>query len=514
MGQGASSASAGTGNCCKKEEEKMYVPSLSSSSCSGPGSDVSFPPVRDYSAFIPDECLSHIFSSLASLDRRNCSLVCKRWYEVEGSSRQRITLDANSELSISIPGIFARFDHVTRLVLRCDRRVSSIGDDGLRSIGVHCRNLRKLKIKGCRAITDAGIEEFSRFCKGLQKLSVVSCAFGVSGMNAFLKNCSALEELSVKSLKGLLEASATEAIGSGLSSKKLRRISLKEIYTGHLFVPLIAGSKALQSLKLFRCSGDWDRLLEIITDHVFGLVEIHFERLQVSDKGLTAVSRCANLEVLHLVKTPECTNVGLMAIANSCKKLRKLHIDGWKTNRIGDEGLIAVGRKCLNLQELVLIGLNPTVESLSALASNCHGLERLALCGSETIGDPEISCIAAKCFSLKKLCIKGCPVSDNGIETLVSGCPKLVKVKVKKCRHVTTEGAEWLRANRVSLAVNLDSATTSHTGTLPDLSTNMQSMDLHAPSTSRPPLPKAKFSLFAGRNLVACAFMKVSSVSS
>jgi hypothetical protein len=89
------------------------------------------------------------------------------------------------------------------------------------------------------------------------------------------------------------------------------------------------------------------------------------ERLQISDRGLMAVSRCAGLEVLHLVKTPECTNAGLAAIANSCKNLRKLHIDGWKTNQIGDEGLIAVGRKCQNLQELVLIGLNLTVTSLS-----------------------------------------------------------------------------------------------------------------------------------------------------
>lgn len=43
---------------------------------------------------------------------------------------------------------------------------------------------------------------------------------------------------------------------------------------------------------------------------------------------------------------------------------------------------------------------------------------------------------------------------------LAWGCPNLVKVKVKKCRDVTDEMAEWLKANRESLAVNLDSGET------------------------------------------------------
>lgn len=116
----------------------------------------------------------------------------------------------------------------------------------------------------------------------------------------------------------------------------------------------------------------------------------------MSFETLNTYSQCANLEVLHLVKTPECTNMGIIEVAEKCRLLRKLHIDGWKTNRISDDGLIAVATYCPNLQELVLIGVNPTILSLEKLATNCQNLERLALCGSETIGDTEISCIAAK----------------------------------------------------------------------------------------------------------------------
>ncbi|KAF9601797.1 hypothetical protein IFM89_023328 [Coptis chinensis] len=239
-------------------------------------------------------------------------------------------------------------------------------------------------------------------------------------MVAFAENCK------VKHLRGIKKGAASDLIG-----------------------PLIVGAKNLKTFKLFRCSGDWDGLLEMFAENVSCLVEVHLERPQVSDRGLGAVSNCLGLEILHLVKAPECTNVGL--VADRCKHLRKLHIDGSKMNRIGDEGLIAIARRCPNLKELVLIDVNPTLLSLGLLAANCQNLECLALCGSETFGDAEISCIAANCGALRKLCIKGCPVSDHGMEALAGGCPSLVKVKVRKCR-----GVNWLRESHGSLAVNLD----------------------------------------------------------
>jgi hypothetical protein len=243
-------------------------------------------------------------------------------------------------------------------------------------------------------------------------------------MNAVLDNCSALEELSVKRLRGITDGAAAEPIGPGVAASSLKTICLKELYNGHCFGPVITGAKNLRTLKLFRCSGDWDKLLRVMTDRASSLVEIHLERIQVSDHGLVAISSCLDLEILHLVKTPECTNVGLVSLAERCRLLRKLHIDGWKANRIGDEGLIAVSKGCPNLQELVLIGVNPTKPSLESLASNCKNLERLALCGSDTVGDVEISCIAAKCVALKKLCIKSCPVSDQGLEALAGRVPE------------------------------------------------------------------------------------------
>lgn len=350
-------------------------------------------------------------------------------------------------------------------------------------------------------------------------------------MNALLDNCSSLEELSVKRLRGINDGFAAEPIGPGVAAAALESITLKELYNGQCFGPLIVGSKNLKTLKILRCLGDWDRLLESITSRKNCLAEIHLERLQVSDFGLMALSKCPDLEIFHLVKAPDCSNDGILAIAENCKVLRKLHIDGWRTNRIGDEGLIAIAKNSVNLVELVLIGVNLSSASLMAMALNCPKLERLALCGSETIGDAEITCIAAKCVALKKLCIKGCRVTDSGIEAFAFGCPNLVKIKVKKCRGVTSEVAEWLRVRRVSLSVSLDAdemeaealdASTSDGGAheygveFPPIVSGAASgnvtVDADAPSTSNGGrLPnKSRFSLFAGRTLVACAFRRLS----
>lgn len=366
-------------------------------------------------------------------------------------------------------------------------------------------------------------------CKKLRKFSCGSCMFGAKGVNALLNNCSSLEELTVKRLRGIDNGYAAEPIGPGIAGSSLRSITLKELYNGQCFSPLVIGSKNLKTLQIIRCLGDWDRLLEAVAGRKNCLMEVHLERLQVSDAGLMAVSKCPDLENFHLVKAPDCSNDGVSAIAENCRLLRKLHIDGWRTNRIGDEGLLAIAKNSVNLVELVLIGVNPSTVSLNAVASNCQKLERLALCGSETIGDAEVSCVAAKCKALKKLCIKGCQITDSGIVAFASGCPNLVKIKVKKCRGVSSRVVDLLKARRESLAVNLD-VDEVETQAI-DLSTSIGGVQDYgeftqiitldrghvaeggddAPSTSNGARSsnKSRFSIFAGRTLAACAFQRL-----
>ncbi|XP_022775156.1 F-box protein SKIP2-like [Durio zibethinus] len=491
---------------------------------------------RDYTSEIPDECLAYVFQFLGPGDRNRCSLVCKRWLCVDGWSRHRLSLNAQSEIDVSLPSLFTRFDSVTKLALRCSRKSISLTDDALVTISIYCKNLTRLKLRGCREITDEGMSAFAENSKNLRKLSCGSCMFGAKALNAVLDYCKNLEELSVKRLRGIHDGA--DPIGPGAAASTLKMICLKELVNGQSFEPLVIGSKSLKTLKIIHCLGDWDRVLQLIGNRngkenlnfnnnnnssSNSLMEIHLERLQVSDIGLSAISKCTKIENLHILKTPECSNYGLVCVAEQCKLLRKLHVDGWRTNRIGDEGLVALAKHCPNLQELVLIGVNATHLSLAAIACNCSKLERLALCGSGTIGDAEIACIAAKCMALKKLCIKGCPISDVAIEALGCGCPSLMKIKVRKCKGVSSQAGEWLREQRASMVINMDaceidggSKASVSDGGVHDIGVEFHQQevgqvigaDASTSSNGSLALLRSKLGLFAGRNLVAFTFRR------
>jgi hypothetical protein len=477
---------------------------------------------QDHTDDLPEELLAAVFGLLGSGDRKRCTLVCRRWLAAEACSRLRLALDARAPLLASgaLPRLLDRFPAVSKLALKCDRRAESVGDPALALVANRLGpGLSRLKLRALCAVTDDGVAALAAAAVNLRKLSVGSCSFGAKGIEAVLRSCPQLEELSVKRLRGL---AGSEPIA--ISGPRLNSLLLKELYNGQCFSCLITQSSNLKILKIIRCSGDWDPVLQAVPWEA-SLAELHLEKLQVSDRGVSALH---GLEVLYLAKVPEVTDVGLAALAAKSVRLRKLHIDGWKANRIGDHGLAAVAQKCASLQELVLIGVNLTLSSLELIGANCPTLERLALCGSDMFGDAEMSCVATKCAALRKLCIKACPVSDAGMDKLAQGCPRLVKVKVKKCRGVTPECAERLRASRNgSLAVNfdmpggagelLDARSVDESGVpdnaesdVPpeDLEDRIGGPDLSCGSSGRPSRWKARMGLLLPRSMSVSMFRR------
>ncbi|XP_074343280.1 putative F-box/LRR-repeat protein 8 [Apium graveolens] len=473
---------------------------------------------------LPDDCLGLIFQSLSSGDRKSCSLVSRRWFVIEARSREKLNLKAQSDLLSVIPGLFYRFDSITNLTLRFNRTKDSLDDEALSLIARKCRRLDRINLRGCRAVTEIGMAALGMHAKGLKKFSCGSCTFGVQGMNALLDNCTSLEVLSVKRLHGI-KNSGGKMIGPGVAAS-LEAIRLKELHNGQCFSSLIVGSKKLRSLKLLQCSGDWDNVVEMVARRENScLSEVHFDKVQVSDVGLSALSYCLELESLHIIKTVDCTNFGIISVLEKCSLLRKLHIDGWRTNQIGDQGLVSIGKHGANLEELVLMGVNPSLISIEAIASGCKKLERLAICGSKTVADAELCCIATKCEALKKLCIKSCPISDKGIEAFAPGCPNLMKIKVKKCVAVTSGAEALLRLNKRSIIINIDvcelqveavdANASDAAGTqedeaelLPMANQDVDTDNSSEASSSRKGRAKRRFGLFRGKCYVARACKK------
>ncbi|XVE98883.1 hypothetical protein REPUB_Repub03eG0147600 [Reevesia pubescens] len=467
----------------------------SSSSSSWPGLGVGISGKTQYchggdlTLILPDECLAWVFSKLGCHDRNNCCLVCKRWRHVDSLSRQRLVLLARSELSPWLPSLFSRFSSISVLSLKCSRKLVSVADDSLARIPTLVPSLKKLKLKGCVDITDNGLVAFSMHRPPLlTKISFASCGVGSRGIVSLLLNCPSLKDLTLKRLRKLDAQSTPLSLQDQdqeqqsyshfnhklkLSTNtndfyshhnKLERLCLKDLHNARLFIPLLcSSSQTLKTLIVCRSSGNWDPVLESLqsTTTSSSVEEIQMENVQMGDPGLHAISSCCPLlQVLYLSRATDCTDDGLSAIGNSCRKLRKLHIDAWNRfgNRaIGEDGFLSIATKCGRLQEVVLMGVPITVISLEVLVSSCPVLERMALCNTDSVGDLEMQFIGVKFTALKKLCIKNCPISDSGIKAIGEGCPSLVKLKVKRCRGVTQATVSKLRMRRRCLIVSVDS---------------------------------------------------------
>nr|GFA37365.1 hypothetical protein [Tanacetum cinerariifolium] len=140
------------------------------------------------------------------------------------------------------------------------------------------------------------------------------------------------------------------------AANSLKFIKLSYFYYDvRLLEPLIVSSKNLKRLELINCNGNWDRSLEMIPNNSF-LVEVHLDNVNVTDVGVSSLSKCRDLIALHIDRST-CTDVGLIRVA---------------------ENLIA---------------------------TNCRKLIRLEVHRCETITEAEMMCIAEKCVALRILCI-------------------------------------------------------------------------------------------------------------
>lgn len=465
---------------------------------------------EDLISNLPDECLALAFRKLEQGDLARCSLVCRRWMTVDADSRTHLILKANEDIGPILPPLLLRFVGLTKLVLKAEKGNPSIDNEGLISIATHCTQLRKLKLKNCKQITDDGLDAFSKLCVDLRKFSCGSCGFGGRGLNALLQQCVTLEDLTIKrSIKAAHERTP-EALSPGGAS--LRRLCLKDQSTFHLWSALVAGSTRLETLILARNGGNWDRVLEaaLLDGRLSELSQVYLERVQISDRGLQAISKCPKLEALVVVRANECTDAGLAAIAGGCPGLKRLHVEGWAPSQLADPGLNALASQCRQLQELVLVGNSVTVASLRPLATICLSLERLTLCNSESLGDGEVACLAQGCPSLRRLCIKGCPrVTDLGVISLANGCPSLQKLKIRRCSQVSQQSISFLRTHRPEVHIQLERrAGVEEEGEVVDDDLLLRGPMMESPDRGKARFSRARSAFAAGTTYVACTLRR------
>ncbi|GLT59055.1 hypothetical protein SLA2020_318980 [Shorea laevis] len=127
----------------------------------------------DYIGKILDECLVYIFKFLGVSDRKQCSLVCKRWLLVDGRNHYRLSFSTRLKIIDSLPSIFTHFDSINKLALYCEKKSISLSDEPLVLISTGCPNLSRLKLRGCHEIIDYGMARFVKATRILGSYLVV-----------------------------------------------------------------------------------------------------------------------------------------------------------------------------------------------------------------------------------------------------------------------------------------------------------------------------------------------------
>ncbi|KAF5206214.1 F-box/LRR-repeat protein [Thalictrum thalictroides] len=167
------------------------------------------------------------------------------------------------------------------------------------------------------------------------------------------------------------------------------------------------------------------------------LETIDLESFSLTDSGMTALARVTRLEKLSLIWCSSVTSAGLKSIAENCKSLKCLDLQGCY---VGNEGLAAVGKCCRQLEDLNLRfceGLTDT--GLVELAAGCgKSLKVLGIAACANITDTSLEAVGSHCTFLQTLSLDSEFIKNNGIVSVAQGC-SLLKVLKLQCINVTDE---------------------------------------------------------------------------
>ncbi|KAJ0092895.1 hypothetical protein Patl1_25504 [Pistacia atlantica] len=426
---------------------------------------------------LPDESIMEIFRHLDSETSRDaCSLVCKRWHELERLSRTFLrlsTLDSSNHFSelarcfVNVKSIYidgkpsrnsprSLSDDVLALLADSFSKLENltlafcpgIDDSGLISVAHKCMHLKSLVLEavgklvkmGC-SVGDYAIAALGKCCKQLEDLTLCSCKeLTDEGLADLTLGCGkSLKSLSVALCVNITDLSL-EAVGSHCKSLETLSLDSDSIHDKGVLA-VARGCPLLKVLKL-QCVNVTDEALIAVGTHCLSLELLELNTFRrFTDKSLCAIGNgCKRLKNLSLSDCPFLTDLGLEAIAAGCKELTNLEI--YCCQDIGTVGLESIGQSCRCLTNLAvfqcpLIGNRAFLE----VGRGCEFLQALLLVECSVINDDAICGIARGCQNLKKLQICRCDeIGNKGLTAVGEYCKSLTDLRVELCDRVGDEG--------------------------------------------------------------------------
>ncbi|GJT96920.1 leucine-rich repeat, cysteine-containing subtype protein [Tanacetum coccineum] len=430
---------------------------------------------------VGEEVLDLVISYIDNVeDRNSVSLVSRKFHEIEGIMRKRVTVHVC--YSPNLASLRKRFPFIESLTLKGPL----YSFHGLRStpwfqlLALEFRCLKELHIRNL-VVRDEDLKTLARtHGKDLRSLKISKCeGFSTDGLRHVSKYCNQLRTLCLKYSDYINVEDGTWFHQLALNSTVLERlhVSYTDIsYTKDLTLLAKNCCNSLISLKIGKCYlsklGDAFRYA-VRLEHFSGdnsdeesdlvgfkfpqnMCSINIEGWPVSrfsivfpflnqirklklvylemDKECHCLlfKRCPNLEVLYT--EDGCGDTGLQVISKFCKKLRKLTHKGGVTH----VGLISLAKGCTNLESLEVFITDISSEALDKLERldirlrhgelTDVGLEYIGKYGVNLrslsvtrIGNFNVGLVKLSqgCQNLRKLKLFGCPFSEQDVTSYV-----------------------------------------------------------------------------------------------
>ncbi|KAK2981781.1 hypothetical protein RJ640_010298 [Escallonia rubra] len=463
-------------------------------------------PSTNYFDLLSEEIVFSILDFLDDnpFDKKSFSLVCKSFYTTESLHRRALKPLRSEHLT----KILHRYPCITNLDLSLCPRIddssltviSNVCKNMLRSIDlsrtkffthvglsnlvVNCvnlveidlsnatelkdpaaaaiaeaKNLERLWLGRCKAITDIGIGCVAVGCKKLRLISLKWClGIGDLGVGLIAVKCKEIRSLDLSYLPLYVKLGTEDLVTyAGLVipmpaviTKKcllpiLELQYLEDLYLEGCFgidddslAALKKGCKSLETLDMSSCQNVSHVGLSSLTSDTACLRQLILA--YGSPVTLALADSLQKLSMLQSIKLDGClvTCPGLKSIGNWCISLRELSLS--KCLGVTDEGLSSLVTKHKDLRKLdVTCCRKITHISIAHITNSCTSLTSLRMESCTLVSRESFVLIGQRCQFLEELDLTDNEIDDEGLKS-ISRCSKLSNLKLGICLNITDEG--------------------------------------------------------------------------
>ncbi|TRX93239.1 hypothetical protein FHL15_005818 [Xylaria flabelliformis] len=370
-------------------------------------------------AALPSEILISIFSRIGDTkELLNCMLTCKRWarnvVEILWHRPSCTTWEKHSSICTTL-GLerpyFTYTDFIKRLNLAA---LADLVNDGSVTPLAVCTRVERLTLTNCRGLTDVGLVPLVRGSQHLLALDISGDDnITEASVVAIAETCRKLQGLNVSGCRQISNESFVQLAESCRFIKRLKLNDCNQLNDAAVLAFAMNCPNILE-IDLHQCTNVGNEPVTALLSREQSLRELRLASCENVDDGaflaLPPYRTYENLRILDLTSCSHLTDRAVEKIIDIAPRLRNL-----------------VLAKCSNITDVA-------VHAIAKLQKNLHYVH-LGHC--RNITDDAVKRLVRSCNRIRYIDLGCCTNLTDDSVTLLATLPKLKRIGLVKCAHIT-----------------------------------------------------------------------------